>query len=110
MNAQTALKPARITVDSLIRLDTLSDMEKALERRLEAIKIDRKALEEQLVAQVEAGAEIPTGFNAEVRASQRRYPHWREIFIERHGVAEAEALLTATPPTITKRLIIKKVA
>lgn len=108
--AQTARKAARIDADELLRLDTLNEMEKAIERRLEATKADRRLLEASLIERIECGVSLPIGFDAQIKTTERRYPHWREIFIERHGVAQAEALLSATQPSISKRLVLKKAA
>jgi hypothetical protein len=110
MNAKCVLKSAPVTADELLRLTTLYESEDALERRLEAIKMDRKSLETSVIERLEFGSSTPRGFQADIRTIERRYPHWRELFIERHGVAEAEKILGETIPSISKRLIVKQVA
>lgn len=101
---------ARISVEDLFRLESLREQKKALQNRLEATDVDLKYLELSLIQALEAGSTNPQGFSLEVKETLRRYPRWRDLWVQEFGLASAEKALDETEPTITQNLVIKKIA
>lgn len=77
-----------------------------LKKRLELMAESISELEESLLDKIEGGA-APQGYELSIRQSEKRFPKWKEEFINVAGKAEADAVLEATDPKIYKSLIIK---
>jgi hypothetical protein len=86
----------------------MRETQRALKDRLELMDRSIKDAETNLIAQIEAGADITQcGYDVSVQAVERRYPTWKEHFIESLGKDAADAVLEATKPTVYKRVVIK---
>ncbi len=103
-NAAPQMKSEASNVEWLL---ALRESYQALKKRLDAMEETVDELESGIIAQVESGLDFSIfGYEIKVQESTRRYPAWKEHFIERLGKSEADSVLAATKPTILKKLVI----
>lgn len=90
------------------KLLALKETQKALKERLEVMDQAIRESEESILAQITRGADAThCGYAVSVQTIERRYPAWKEHFIEKLGKSAADAVLIATEPTVYRRVVIK---
>lgn len=107
--AQQQIQP-KLMVDSL-QLDQIVALRRdktALKERLARIEAQLDDVEAQVIGLVQDGADFSgTGYQLEILETQRRYPAWRDIVVERLGKAVADQVLAETAAKISYKLVIK---
>ncbi len=83
----------------------------ALKRRIETLTESQNKLEATIVKKLDFGADTSScGFHLSVSQTERRFPAWKEHFIESCGKEKADRVLESTEAKIYKNLVIKKAA
>lgn len=86
----------------------MRESQKALRDRLALIEQAISDAEKEVIGLVEAGADLSqAGYAISVSSSERRYPAWKEHFIEFAGKQKADQILEETEPTLYRRLVVK---
>lgn len=81
----------------------------ALKRRIELLTESLDQSEQNLIAKIDLGANTDAcGFLLSVRESEKRFPAWKEHYIEACGQEKAERILKSTEPKLYRDLVIKK--
>lgn len=103
------LKTNKIDLLDIEQLLAMRDAQRALKDRLGRLETSLEAIEGTLIALIEGGgadlSAIP--YAVEVKRIERRYPHWKQIYIEIAGSKAAADILEQTSPTVSKTLLIK---
>lgn len=109
MNPKASQLSASILEKSDIeKVLALRESRKALADRLELIEKALDEAEEQVIGQVVAGVDLSrTGYAISISETERRFPKWKEHLIEIAGKAEADRIISETPATIYRKLIVK---
>src|SRR5690349_19647825 len=106
-----ALKKPVINNEQVESLLAMRESLDALKKRYELLENAVKGSEQELISLLESGAEIHSDHELMVRATERRYPHWKEAYatlsIQVPGAPNTEEVLANTVPTISKVLVIK---
>lgn len=97
---------APVTDLDVTKLLNLRDSKSFLKKRLEQIDVDLSTAEEELITRIEAGARIESHYPVSIKTSERRYPSWKDAFINVVGETEAKKITDSTEPTISKSIII----
>ncbi len=83
----------------------------SLKKRYELLENSVKAQEQEIIALVEAGATVNSSHELRIRATERRYPHWKESYAvvaaQLPSAPTTEEVLANTIPLVSKTLIIK---
>lgn len=77
-----------------------------LQRRLDAIEAALSKSESQLIGLIESGI-TTDAYSLGVAVTMKRFPAWKEAFIQRCGKAAADAVTESTPAREYKKLVIK---
>jgi hypothetical protein len=104
LKIKSSLKP--VTDLDVAKVLNLRESKAFLKKRLEQIDSDLAALEEELIARIEAGARIESHYPVSVKTSERRYPSWKDEFISVAGESKAKKVIDSTTPTISKSIVI----
>lgn len=105
----SALKKQVITSTEINEYLALKESIAALKRRIETLTKSTDKLEETIVSKLDFGADASTcGFLLSIRQSEKRFPAWKEHFIQTCGKQEADRVLESTEAKVYRDLIIKK--
>ena len=110
MNPGALLKPvlSQSEVDQYLSLKETQD---ALKKRLTLIEDALTAVETSIIEQIEGGIDTSRcGYLVSVKTVERRYPAWKEHFINHIGKAVADKILEQTEPKIYRNLLVKDAA
>lgn len=81
---------------------------RAAKEQMERLKSEMDDYEANLVAQLDDGAAIACHRHLlYVRETERRFPAWKEHFIEFVGKEATDRVLNATEPKLYRNLVIK---
>lgn len=86
---------------------SLRESRKALQERLQCIERSLDTIETDVIEALDAGAISPPGTALSILEHERRYPAWKQHFIDYAGKHEADIILEETVPTVTRKLVIK---
>lgn len=86
---------------------SLKASQQALKERLQQVEAALGTAESEIMHAIDAGADSPIGYDLAITETARRYPAWKQHFIDHVGKAEADIVLQETAPTITRRLVVK---
>lgn len=106
----TGLRHSSPTVEKseIEKVLALRESRKALADRLQLIEAALSESENEIIAQIDAGADLSqTGYAISINESERRFPRWKEEFISIAGKPAADRVLEATPATVYRRLVVK---
>lgn len=107
----SAVKKLVITSTEINEYLAIQESIAALKRRIETLTKSQDKLEETIISKIDFGADTSTcGFLVSVRHSQKRFPAWREHFIQVCGKEEADRVLECTEAKTYRDLVIKKAA
>lgn len=100
-----------ITVQELERLSTLKSQYRELKEQLDLLEASVREVECAVLAKLNAGATVPSGFEVTVKRTERRYPAWKEFFIKhvKNGKQVADRILARTKPTVSRTVLVKAV-
>ncbi len=102
-----ALKKVAVTNTEIEQLLALRETQKELKRRLELIDQSVDSTEQAIISKLDSGANISAcGFGLEVKQVERRYPAWKEHFIDLAGKEAADRVLAETDPKVYRNLKI----
>jgi len=102
-----ALRKITVTNIEVEQLLALRETQKELKRRLELVDQSVESAEQAIVSKLDSGADLTAcGFGLEVKECERRYPAWKEHFIELAGKDAAHRVLAQTDPKIYRNLRI----
>ncbi len=106
MNPNTLSKVV-VTNIEIEQLLALKETQKELNRRLELIEQSVQSTEDTIISKIDSGADLSScGFGIEVKEVERRYPAWKEHFIELAGKDTADRILAETEPKVYRNLRI----
>lgn len=108
MKHSAALKQeAVISTQEIQNLLVLREAYKALKEKMDLMERSVNEIEDKIIGEVELGLKPDSNlFQLNVSQTVRRYPKWKEHFVAFAGPVQAENILEATPPTISKKLLI----
>lgn len=110
MNSNALNKPV-ITSTEINEYLALKESISALKRRIEVLTKSTDKLEETIVSKLDFGGDASAcGYLLSVRQSEKRFPAWKEHFIQACGKQEADRILESTESKIYRDLVVKKVA
>jgi hypothetical protein len=105
--SNAALKKMVITDTEIQSILAMRESLDSMKKRYELLEDSVIASEQDVIAKLEAGAEVLTDKELIVRTLERRYPSWKSYYVELAGAEAAERVLAETTPTIYKALIVK---
>jgi len=79
----------------------------AQRKRLELVETALVDAEQNVIGRIESGALIASTHTVALRNIERRSVQWKSKFIELAGSDAAEAVLAATVPSITVKLLVE---
>ncbi|MBX2996329.1 MAG: hypothetical protein KF681_16000 [Bdellovibrionaceae bacterium] len=82
----------------------------AQKRRLEMAENALVELENSLLSQIEAGATVISRHAVQIKTVERRNVPWKSVCAEVIGAEATEAILANTPPSVSRRLLVKEAA
>jgi hypothetical protein len=107
-SSRTQSNPQSVTNAQIEQLLAMREAQKGLKDRLKLMDDAIDTAETALIAQISNGADLSKcGFDVRIQETERRYPAWKEYFIEKLGKGAADAILVATEPTVHRRVVIK---
>ena len=106
MNQSNALRKPIIAPIQIENLLAMRESLDSLKKRYQLLEDSVKATEQEIIEQIEQGAEIAGRYVLQIRATERRFPSWKNYFVEVAGCEAAERILLNTIPTVYKNLII----
>lgn len=110
MNSSAVKRPI-VTSTEINEYLALQESIAALKRRIETLTKSQDQLEESIVTKLDFGADTSAcGFLLSVSRKERRFPAWREHFIQACGKEKADQVLESTEAKIYRDLVIKKTA
>ncbi len=98
--------PTPVSDLDVTKLINLRESKTFLKKRLEQIDLDLSTAEDELIARIEAGAQIVTQYPVSIKITERRYPSWKDAFIKALGDSEAKKVTDITAPTISKSIVV----
>lgn len=110
MNSNAVKKPiiSAIEVNEYL---AIKESIAALKRRIEILTESLNKSEQNLIAKIDLGANIGScGFLLSVRETEKRFPAWKEHYIEACGKEKADRILASTEAKLYRDLIVKKAA
>lgn len=109
MHPTSALNRVEVLRTSQVEnLLAMKETQKALRDRLAIMDQAIEKQESEIVGMLERGCDASRcGYLIAIDEVSRRYPKWKEEFISRMGKPAADAVLAATPATVSKRLVVK---
>jgi hypothetical protein len=110
MNSNAVKKPV-VRVTKINEYLALKESIAALKRRTETLVKLADQAEEIIVSKLDFGADFSaSGFLLSVRQTEKRFPAWKEHFIEACGKQDADRVLESTEAKLYRDLVIKKAA
>jgi hypothetical protein len=107
----SALRKPTITTAELNEYLTLKESVSALKARLEILTESLGECKEAIISKLDFGAgHSVQGFLISIRENEKRFPAWKEYFIEACGKETADEILRNTEAKIYRDLVLKKVA
>lgn len=106
MESSAALK-LQITDIELQQLRAKKDARSQLKKKLAEVEDDLKRQEQSLIEMIDNGAEVLSDREVKIKKIERRYPSWKEHFINECGKDLADEVLKLTTPKVHRELIIK---
>ena len=104
-----------VTTPDLIKLRDLIDLREAQElvddlaKQLRVARVALALRETDTMGRLDRGGPIEPGpWTVSITESRRRNPAWRAEYERVTSVAEAEAVLAATTPTVTRSLAVSE--
>jgi hypothetical protein len=101
---------------SILSVETIKAI-LSLREKTSALKVELKTLEgilenreSDLLNQHERGLKTPIGFEIVKKEVERRYPKWKEHFINIAGSSAADQVLADTTPTVSTYLVIAEIS
>lgn len=93
------------------------DLQEIVARRQEVATLKARLAEaEKLVTEAETSVRMafsiegvmvePGDLTAAIKVTQARYPHWKDLFIQRCGKEAADLAVANTTPTVKRELVI----
>lgn len=104
LKIKSSIKP--VTNIDVAKILNLRESKAFLKKRLAQIDSDLTALEEELIARIEAGARIESHHPVSIKTSERRCPSWKDEFISVAGESKAKKVIDSTTPTTSKSIVI----
>lgn len=110
MKAVTLRKPI-ITLAEIESIVAMRETLKSDKERLEILQDIIKIHEQEIIRKLDQGAYVSScEYVVSVRETEKRFPAWKEYFIENCGKALADENLDDTEETVYRDLLIKIVA
>lgn len=110
MNPNAIKKPI-ITASDVNEYLALKESIQALKRRIEMLTESLDQSETTLISKLDFGADTSAcGFNLSIRETEKRFPAWKEHYIEACGKEAADDILEGTQAKVYRDLVIKKAA
>lgn len=106
MGSNAALRPCITDIEIQTFLNFKKERE-FYKKKLEEIEDAIKTVEQSFIKIIQNGGKVHSSKILEIKESQRRYPAWKEHFIEFCGKAKADEVIDATEPKIHLSLVIK---
>lgn len=106
MESSAAYK-LQITDIELQQLKAKKDARSQLKKKLAEVEDDLKCQEQSLIEMIDNGAEVLSDREVNIKKTERRYPSWKEHFINDCGKDMADEVLELTAPKVHRELIIK---
>lgn len=84
------------------------EAEKRLKHLLERVQESLREIEDDLVARLDRGADVSgCTYALRIRESARRFPAWKEHFINLAGKDAADQVLEQTEPKMFRNLVVE---
>lgn len=102
-------KNKEITEKQVLEYVEIEEEIKTLKSNLDALETDKKAREVILFEALSNGA--PTthlSFELTAKTSERRYPAWKEWFVQYAGEKKAEQILKKTTPIVYHNVLARR--
>lgn len=103
--SKTTVTPEAI--EYVLKLRRIYESQK---KRLEMAENALLEVEEQIIAQIRAGAAVISPYDVQLKSIERRNVAWKSVCAELIGAEATEALLGAAQPSISYRLLVKEAA
>lgn len=78
-----------------------------LKKRYELMEVSVRATEADLIKAIQSDADVPNGYDLQIRTTERKYPSWKSHFAAICGAEATARVLDETAPTVYKTLIVK---
>lgn len=101
--AQFRVSPI-ITASEVMNLKLKREALSALKMRISTMEDQVDGLESNLLSRLDEGAYSEVSL--QVKVTERRYPAWKERYVELAGADAAQCVLEGTKPTVSRSLII----
>ena len=95
-----------ITEVDVVKILNLRESKNFMKSRLEQIEDELSVLETRMVELIELNMPIVSRHIVNVKVSERRYPSWKDAFINYCGEQESKKIVASTTPTISKSIVI----
>lgn len=105
--SNTARKHQQISPIEIEALVARRDALDGLKKRYDHMEASVRATEADLIEALRLGADVPQGYDLQVRTTERKYPSWKSHFAAVCGAEATARVLGETTPTIYKILIVK---
>jgi hypothetical protein len=84
---------------------------KSIKQRLEVLQETIKSQEQEVISKLDQGANVSPGEHVlSIRETEKRFPAWKEHFIEACGKTAADEILEGTEAMVYRDLLIKVAA
>jgi hypothetical protein len=97
-----------VTNAEVAQILVLREAKESLKRRFELIEQSLDEAEAIVIAKLDAGALLDgCAHQVEIKISERRYPAWRDHFVNLAGKDLADQVLKDTPAKVYRHLMVK---
>jgi hypothetical protein len=106
--SNTARKLQQISSTEIEAFIARRDALDGLRKRYDLMEASVRATEAGLIEAFQSGADIPHGYDVQVRTTEWKYPSWKSHFASICGAEGTARVLSETAPTVYKSLIVKQ--